>query len=94
MTDATSPTPLETYWRQGAQIVQACLDKADRCASHAHQAFLEAPIGLTAEQAQLWHRAQAEAYRHALEMMAPPEEASDALVERTNESVAKLLAAA
>lgn len=29
----------------------------------------DAPFGLDPEQAALWHRAQVEAYRHALEML-------------------------
>lgn len=88
MTDASN-APMTaahaTYWRQGAQIVQACLDKAAKADP------LDAPMPMTAAEAAIWHRAQVEAYRHALEMMAPPEEASEALIERTNESVAKLL---
>lgn len=60
------PLSLLVYWTDGANIIKQCLAKAVR-AEHA-----DAPFPMDAEQAALWHRAQAEAYRHALEMMGPP----------------------
>lgn len=74
-----------TYWAQGTALILDCQGKAQKADP------ADAPIGLTPEQAALWHRAQAEAYRHALEMMAPPV-ASDAVVAATNESVARMIA--
>ena len=83
MTQPTAPT-LTAYWQQGATIIEACLSKADRCSKDSHEGFLEAPIGLTPEQAKLWHQAQMEAYRHALEMMAPPsDDTTEELLLRT-----------
>lgn len=83
MTQPTAPT-LTTYWQQGAKLIEACAAKADRCSKDAREAFLDAPIGLTPEQAVLWHSAQAEAYRHALEMMAPPsDDTTEELLLRT-----------
>lgn len=57
------------YWREGAKLIQACLDKAAKADP------LDAPIPLTGESARLWHDAQMNAYRHALEMMGPPTDA-------------------
>jgi hypothetical protein len=54
------------YWKEGAAIVEACLAKAQKADPS------DAPMPLVGKKAALWHRAQAEAYRHALEMMAPP----------------------
>lgn len=61
---ATTETHL-AYCAQGARIVEAALNKAQRADP------ADAPMHLTGENAALWHQAQAEAYRHALEMMAP-----------------------
>lgn len=58
---------LMTYWRDGHAIVEARLDKAVKADPS------DAPIPLTGEQAKLWHMAQADAYRDALEMMGVPE---------------------
>ena len=55
------------YWRSGNEIVQACLEKA---AKGRHE---DAPFPLDAQQAALYHAAQVDAYRHALEMMGVPE---------------------
>lgn len=52
-------------WKEGADVIEGCLAKAVR-AEHS-----DAPFPLDEAQAKLWHQAQAEAYRHALEMMAP-----------------------
>lgn len=60
------------HWREGADAIEACLAKAER-AAHA-----DAPFPLDEAQAKLWHRAQADAYRHALEMMAPEDHAPPA----------------
>ena len=93
MTQPTAPT-LTAYWQQGAKILEACLAKAERCSKDAQEAFLEAPVGLTHEQAKLWHSAQANAYRHALEMMAPPEEGTtEELLLRTVDATAPAIAA-
>jgi hypothetical protein len=61
---ATTETHL-AYCAQGAKIIEAALAKAQRADP------TDAPFGLFGEEAALWHRAQAEAYQHALEMMAP-----------------------
>jgi hypothetical protein len=64
VTQPTAQTQI-AYWKQGADIIEACLAKAVAADPR------EAPIPLDATQAALWHRAQAEAYRHCLEMMGP-----------------------
>lgn len=76
----------ETYWQQGAQLIQACLDKAVAADP------AEAPMPLTGADAALWHRAQMEAYRHALEMMAPPtDDVTTELLDRTNATVEAII---
>ena len=73
------------YWSQGAALVMTCQDKAQKADP------ADAPMGLSPDEAALWHHAQAVAYAHALEMMAPPV-ASDSVVAATNESVARMIA--
>lgn len=51
--------------REGADAIEQCIRKAER-ADPADVPFLGA------EYAAIWHRAQAEAYRHALDLMEPP----------------------
>lgn len=51
------------YWKDGTQIIEQKLAVA------AQGNWNDAPAGLSLVEARLWHRAQAEAYRHALEMM-------------------------
>lgn len=68
MSDQRQPATPETrlaYCAQGAQIIEAALAKALKADP------ADAPMPLTGEDAALWHRAQASAYQHALEMMAP-----------------------
>lgn len=55
------------YWRDGAEIIERCLAKAIKADPE------DAPFPLTGEEARLWHSAQEQAYRHALEMMGPPQ---------------------
>lgn len=59
------------YWRGGTRIVEGCLAKAVRADP------LDAPIPLVGHEAKLWHEAQANAYRHALEMMGVPADGVD-----------------
>jgi hypothetical protein len=61
-----SDTPKERERQDGAGVIERCLAKA------AAADPADAPIPLVGEEAALWHQAQAEAYRHALEMMGPP----------------------
>lgn len=78
-----------TYWTLGAQLVEGCLARAVR-GDHA-----DAPFPLDEAQAKLWHRAQAEAFRHALEMMAPPEDGtSEDTLRNCNDSTRAILAKA
>lgn len=56
------------YWKRGTDLINDCLKKAAR-AEHG-----DAPFPLGADDAKFWHNAQAEAYRHALEMMGVPED--------------------
>lgn len=70
------PKTLIAYWQHGQNIVERCLEKAQR----AHPA--DAPMPLVGDEAALWHRAQMEAYRHCLEMMGYPTEADEALLQR------------
>lgn len=60
--------PRLQYWLDGTRLIEACLAKAEKAE------FEDAPFPLDPEQAALWHRAQLEAYRHALEMMGVPED--------------------
>ncbi len=69
MTQPTAQTQI-AYWKQGADIIEACLAKAVAADPR------DAPIPLDADQSALWHRAQAEAYRHCLEMMGPVDPAT------------------
>lgn len=55
------------YWLKGTAIIEGRLAKA---ALAKHE---DAPFPLDAEQAALWHAAQVDAYRDALEMMGVPE---------------------
>lgn len=53
-------------WQDGTKIIQECLvqaEKADPC---------DVPFPLVGDEARLWHCAQFNAYRHALEMMGEP----------------------
>jgi len=85
MTQPTAATLL-AYHAQGARIIEACLAKAAKADP------LDAPMPLTGDDAALWHRAQVEAYRHALEMMGPVDPTTtEELLQSTNASVAKLL---
>lgn len=61
------------YWKGGHEIIEARLAKS-AAAEHG-----DAPFPLDAEQAALWHSAQADAYRDALEMMGVPEALTEAL---------------
>lgn len=60
-----TPDPME-YWKKGTDIIEECLRIAER------GEWEDAPFPLGPGEARLWHRAQAEAYRHALEMMGVP----------------------
>lgn len=55
------------YWKQGAVIIEGCEAKAQRADPY------DAPMPLLGRDAAIWHQAQQAAYRHALEMMGPPE---------------------
>ena len=55
------------YWKRGHEIIELRLAKA-AIANH-----VDAPFPFDKEEAALWHRAQAEAYLDALEMMGVPE---------------------
>ena len=55
------------YWIDGTKLIEKCL------ATAVESKWENAPFPLDEEQAALWHRAQLEAYRHALEMMGVPE---------------------
>lgn len=54
------------YWSAGTEIIERCLQKAVEADP------LNVPMPLVGDEALLWHRAQMEAYRHALEMMGVP----------------------
>lgn len=56
-----------TYWREGAEIIENCLQRAIEADP------ANVPFPLTGDLAKVWHMAQAVAYQHALEMMGPPE---------------------
>lgn len=64
MSQPTAQTQI-AYWKQGAALIEACLAKAVAADPR------DAPMPLAGDDAALWHRAQAEAYRHCLEMMGP-----------------------
>lgn len=51
------------YWREGTELIETCLARAEKADP------LDAPMPLTGNDAKLWHTAQMEAYRHALEIM-------------------------
>lgn len=59
--------PVSQYWRDGTALIEACLAKAVRGDPS------DVPMPLVGDEAKLWHQAQAEAYRHALEMMGVPQ---------------------
>lgn len=61
---------LHGYWVCGNAIIDACLKKAVAADP------ADAPIGLSTEEVDVWHRAQAEAYSHAIEMMGVPDGAN------------------
>lgn len=67
------------YWRDGAGIVETCLAVAVEAKPET------AVFPLIGREAQLWHQAQAEAYRHALEMMGPPESRANSTEAKTGE---------
>ena len=74
---ATAETRL-AYCAQGAKIIEAALAKANRADP------VDAPFGLFGEEAALWHRAQAAAFQHALEMMEPaPENTTEKQLQST-----------
>lgn len=54
------------YWLDGTAVIERRLADADK------GELVAAPFPLSAEQVQLWQRAQREAYRHALETMGVP----------------------
>lgn len=54
---------MNKYWKDGSKIIEGCLAKSlDADPS-------DAPFPLIGNDAKIWHLAQANAYRHALEMM-------------------------
>ena len=61
------------YWQRGTDIINECLQRASKAK------WEDAPFPLDECEAKFRHNAQAEAYRHALEMMGVPEEAPAAL---------------
>lgn len=54
------------YWLNGAAIIEEYLKVAIA------ENPADAPFPLVGREAAIWHEAQADAYRHALEMMGPP----------------------
>lgn len=56
----------EKYWKEGTSIIEKCLDRAIKANPS------DAPFPLFGEEAKIYHEAQANAYRHALEMMGFP----------------------
>jgi len=83
---ATTETHL-AYCAQGARIIEAALAKAQRADP------ADAPFPLVGEEAALWHRAQASAYQHALEMMAPsPADSTEEQLRATIATIEKVLA--
>jgi hypothetical protein len=54
---------LEDDFEEARKILEKCLAKAVKADP------LDAPMPLLGKEAALWHRAQMEAYRHALEML-------------------------
>jgi hypothetical protein len=63
---AQTPDGELAYWSEGTRLIEECLAKAKLADPD------DAPFPMTGDEAQLWHRAQAAAYRHALEMMGRP----------------------
>lgn len=55
------------YWRDGTKLIEECLAKATKADPG------DAPFPLVGDEVRLWHIAQLNAYRHALEMMGHPE---------------------
>jgi hypothetical protein len=53
----------DEYWKKGTFLIEKCLIKAKWADP------LDTPFPLVGDDAKLWHRAQATAYQHALEMM-------------------------
>lgn len=60
------PNALLEYWGEGTVLIEECLAKATRADPG------DVPFPLVGEEAVLWHRAQAAAYQHAIEMMGRP----------------------
>lgn len=56
------------YWKRGTDLINECLKKAAKADP------LDAPMPLIGIEASRWHSYQAEAYRHALEMMGLPQD--------------------
>lgn len=69
------------YWRKGTEIIERCLKKAAAASPS------DAPFPLVGDEARLWHQAQAEAYRHALEMMGAPSAESPKFIETSGPDV-------
>lgn len=79
------PETLIRYWEQGSRIIEGCL-------AQALQANLaDTPIDLAPEQHTTWHRARAEAFQHALEMMGHPGPVGEEILARTIESSSKIV---
>lgn len=62
------PAQATDYWREGTRLIEEKLARAARAD------FADAPFGSSPHEAALWHKAQAEAFRHALEMMGIPQD--------------------
>lgn len=70
--DFSSDADRIAYWRRGTEIIEGRLLKA---VAAKHE---DAPFPFDAEQAALYHAAQVDAYRDALEMMGVPDAMRDA----------------
>lgn len=79
------PETLIRYWEQGSRIIEGCL-------AQALQAKLaDTPIDLAPEQHATWHRARAEAFQHALEMMGHPGAVGEEILARTIECTTQII---
>ena len=79
------PETLIRYWEQGTRIIEGCL-------AQALQAKLaDTPMDLAPEQHATWHRARAEAFQHALEIMGHPGAVGEEILARTIESSSKIV---
>lgn len=89
MTDQNQPASLEThlaYCAQGKEIIERKLATALAADPS------DAPFPLVGEEAALWHQAQASAYQHALEMMAPAgKDISEEMLQRSIDTIKKVL---